>query len=382
MSEPDRGPARIISLDQFRGYTVAGMFLVNFGGHFQALPAILEHHNTYCSYADTIMPQFFFAAGFAFRLTFLRRIAAEGRRRAWAKAVKRSLGLILLGAVIYHLDGGVRTWSELQALGVRGFLTTAFQRDFFQTLVHIGVTAIWILPVLAAGRGARLAFAAGSAALHVLLSALFYHEWVMHRPGIDGGPLGFLTWTIPMLAGTIAHDLMTAGSPAPPGAAGGAPAGAVPVDRARALAVRGAVLMLLGYLLSCLNPPAGATGVIGFTLASPPFVPPAAPPGLWTMSQRAGSVSYLVFGAGFSFALYALFVLACDLGGARWSVFHTLGRNALAAYVIHDLVGEAVKPWAPADAPLAYALASFLLFFGITYLFVRFLEKSGIHLRL
>jgi predicted acyltransferase len=61
---------RIISLDQFRGYTVAGMFVVNFLGGFAVTPAVLRHHNSYCSYADTIMPQFLFAVGFAFRLTF------------------------------------------------------------------------------------------------------------------------------------------------------------------------------------------------------------------------------------------------------------------------------------------------------------------------
>jgi predicted acyltransferase len=71
---------RIVSLDQFRGYTVAGMLLVNFIGGFTAVPAIFKHHNTYCSYADTIMPQFFFAVGFAYRLTFLRRAQADGYR--------------------------------------------------------------------------------------------------------------------------------------------------------------------------------------------------------------------------------------------------------------------------------------------------------------
>jgi predicted acyltransferase len=54
---------RINSLDQFRGYTVAGMFLVNFLSSYKQLPALLRHHNTYNSYADTIMPHFFFAVG-------------------------------------------------------------------------------------------------------------------------------------------------------------------------------------------------------------------------------------------------------------------------------------------------------------------------------
>ena len=74
---------RITSLDQFRGYTVAGMFLVNFVGSFAITPTLLTHQNNFCSYADTIMPQFFFAVGFAFRLTFERRAQAEGAARAY-----------------------------------------------------------------------------------------------------------------------------------------------------------------------------------------------------------------------------------------------------------------------------------------------------------
>ena len=41
------GPSRIASLDQFRGYTVAGMLFVNFGGGFAALHPMFKHHNTY-----------------------------------------------------------------------------------------------------------------------------------------------------------------------------------------------------------------------------------------------------------------------------------------------------------------------------------------------
>ena len=64
------------------------------------------------------------------------------------------------------------------------------------------------------------------------------------------------------------------------------------------------------------------------------------------MSQRTGSVSYLTFAAGFSLAVYALFVAACDRGGLRVGHFRTFGRNALAAYVLHGLV---------AGAPVAFA---------------------------
>ena len=84
--------SRIVSLDQFRGYTVVGMLLVNFIGGYQVVPAVLKHRNTYCSYADTIMPQFFFAVGFAYRLTFLRRLETVGTRAAILAVLKRVPG--------------------------------------------------------------------------------------------------------------------------------------------------------------------------------------------------------------------------------------------------------------------------------------------------
>src|SRR5262245_14662265 len=111
---------RIASLDQFRGYTVAGMFLVNFIGGFDVIKAyfpVLRHHNTYCSYADTIMPQFFFAVGYSYRMALLRRKEQLGAWAAYSHGLQRSLGLILVGLVVYHLDGGAQSWSQLRALG-------------------------------------------------------------------------------------------------------------------------------------------------------------------------------------------------------------------------------------------------------------------------
>ncbi len=281
MDAPRPPAGRIISLDQFRGYTVAAMLLVNFLGGYTVMPALLKHHNTYCSYADTIMPQFFFAVGFAYRLTFLRRLKAVGPWAASTAVVRRCLGLVLVGFVLYHLDGGVSSWSALRALGVRGFLTSAFGREPFETLVHIALASVWVLPVIAAGPLPRAVALLASAVLHTWLSSRFYFDWVWTKPGIDGGPLGFLTWSIPLLVGSFAHDVVA--------------------EAKRGVAARltawAAGLMAIGYSLSCLG---GAPAAL-------PFCPPNRPVDLWTMSQRAGSVSYLTFASGFSLALYAVY---------------------------------------------------------------------------
>ena len=111
--------------------------------------------------------------------------------------LKRNAGLILLGFVLYHLDGRVKNWAELEKLGVQGFFAQAFRRELFQTLVHIAIASIWVLPVIASGVVPRVVFLVASGALHLWLSSRFYFEWAWTTPVIDGGQLGFLTWTIP-----------------------------------------------------------------------------------------------------------------------------------------------------------------------------------------
>jgi predicted acyltransferase len=352
MNEPQR--QRFHSLDQFRGYTVAGMFLVNFIGGFTAIHPLLKHHNTYCSYADTIMPQFFFAVGFALRLAFLRHAEKVGRPTAYRQAVARGFGLILVGAVLYHLDGKFANWEALSTQGWGGFLSTFWRRSPFQALVHIGVTSLWVLPVIAASARTQVLFLLGSAALHVALSAAFWHDWLLANRVIDGGALGFLTWTIPVLAGSLTYMYIDA-------------------PKRKMLRFAGG-LMFAGYALSCLSN--------GGVLAAPPFVASWHERDMWTMSQQAGSVSYLTFATGFSLVVYLFFRWWTDQRGHQWPLFRTLGVNALAGYILHDLVNGAVKPFAPKDSPLSWTIFTFLVFFSITWLFLRSLERSNTYLRL
>ncbi|HTM54616.1 MAG TPA: hypothetical protein VL175_11340 [Pirellulales bacterium] len=398
-SQPSTTPAekrsgvRIASLDQFRGYTVAGMFLVNFVGAFAATPILLTHKNNYCSYADTIMPQFFFAVGFAFRLTFGRRAQTEGLGRAYMHTVRRLLGLALVAIVVYNAPTAARTWQDLTDKGAWQALWPAIRGTWFQTLMHIAVTSLWILPVIRASALVRVAYMIASAALQLFLSWWFYFDWV-HGGGIDGGLLGFLSWTVPTIVGTLACDAVTA------------PEG----PRLGKLFAWSAVLMLAGWLLSCgttlydihdderaslAGQPRASDAVIPSQArlethqlhwAEPPFVPPPdkehRQENYWMMSQRAATVSYHVFAAGLSLALYGLFYIACDMWGWQVGLFRTLGTNALVGYILHGIVADAVRPFIPRDAPGWYVTVGFLLYFGITYLFIRHLEKNNIYLKL
>jgi predicted acyltransferase len=365
-------PNRILSLDQFRGYTVAGMFLVNFIGGFAAVHKVFGHNGNYCSYADTIMPQFFFAVGFAYRLTFLRTREKDGTRAAVSKAIRRNITLFILGAVYYGLDGGGKSWAELCQWGFSGFLAECWRTELFAALTHIAVTSLWILPVIGASARIRILFMAGTALLHFGLCQWFYYDWSLHH-GIDGGPMGFMSWAIPTIAGTLAYDWMSADGPRK----------AIPQ-----LLAWGFGLMIFGYGLSCMNAvnhtlhgTAQAEGIWRW-IVEPPFVSPARPSDFWTMSQPQGSLSYHFFMAGFSLALLVVFVVVCDIYGFSLGVFRTLGQNALAAYIICGFPEGFVRPFVPNDAPLWYVMLGFAAFFGITWMFMRYLEKNKLYLRL
>jgi predicted acyltransferase len=400
MSSDSTKPARIASLDQFRGYTVAGMFLVNFVGSFAVCPRILRHTNDYCSYADTIMPQFLFAVGFAFRLTFERRVQREGASVAYSRAIRRILGLAAIAFAVYVLLPAIVTWPAILERQPSELAYEVLKRDWCQTLLHIAITSLWILPVIRSSTLVRIVFVLASAALHISLSAWFNFEWVNTSPnGIDGGPLGFLTWTIPAIAGTLACDMVTAASVRSPIAA---------------MLRTGAGLMLAGWIISggtrLYDLPSRSDHVVTEgesnlspspvfppraswegrratdLLAEPPFVPPPDAKhrkwNYWMMSQRAGTVSYLTFSAGFSMSLFALFYVVCDVLGDRSGLFQTLGVNALAGYVIHDPVADFVKSFTPRESSAVITWFAFAIYFVIVWAILKLMERRGVFFRL
>jgi predicted acyltransferase len=345
--------SRLASLDQLRGYTMAGMFLVNFIAPYAAAPDLLRHHRTYCSYADTIMPHFLFAVGFALRLAHARRVEQVGPRAATARVLRRSLLLLLVGVAFYSLDDS--PWRRLAHFDLVGWLGL-----MFQTLVHIAVTTVWVLPIIRARPAALAAFAAGCGLLHLGLSQAFYLDWTRAHTTIDGGLLGFLTWTIPTLAGAWACDLLSSR----------APRAALPP-----LVVVGAALSLLGAALSLVG-----------EASTLPFVDR---PGVsyddvdvWTMSLRSGSVTYQTFAAGLSLLAFAAFIVLCDLGGFTLGVLRTLGTNPLAGYLLHGVITTGVQALVPRDASFAVVFAGCAVAFALTWGALRVLEARGLYLRL
>ena len=416
---------RMTSLDQFRGYAVVGMVLVNFLGNYACTPRILRHTNDYCSYADTIMPNFLFAVGFSIAVVWYRALSKAAcamgleiggldsksvrgvaREVQW-KLFRRSLALMLFAFVLYF------PWGES---GVTSRVSTAsfwfeiWKRHWFQTLTHIAWTTLWLLPTLSWSWRGKRCWIAGGAIAHVLLSEIFYFHFVHQNPtGIDGGPLGFLTWGIPAALGFWAGEYWSGSDRLGQGVA------VAKSLEIRWLRIAGA-WMLAGWLCSCLTRSYDVDVQIGESdkdvqvitkklsrspvvdgmkvLASGahrgwaelPFVPPPTWQerswNNWMMSQRAGTLSYLVFAAGLSLGLFVLWDWVVRRFAIEVPLFRCFGRNALFCYALHGFMIDAIGFWVSKDAQAWIVYSSLIGLFAVLFGLAWVLERNRIFIRL
>jgi predicted acyltransferase len=357
------GKNRLLSLDIFRGMTIAGMILVNNQGDWSCVYPVLAHASWHgCLGADFVFPFFLFTLGASLYFALTAQLkAGMPRPRVMMSILRRSAVLFLLGILLNLFPSfdfsTVRIPGVLQRIG----LCYCFASLLFLYAGPRARAAITLL-LLALYGGLLLCVTPhgfGSGSLEpccnlpgIIDGALFPGHTYEHAavPGFD--PEGLLS-TLPAIASTMIGVFTASWT-------------GTGFRARQALPLAGALMAAAGLALS-------------------PVMP---------LNKSLWTPTYVLFTGGAALILFWLCRLLFDGGRAdRPAVpFLVLGRNAIAVYLLSSMAGKAmVSIFLPVDGtvlsvkaflygslfePLAppcaasclYAVAFLLVWTGIMYL--------------
>jgi predicted acyltransferase len=120
---------RLVSLDAFRGFTIAAMILVNFPGNWDHVFAPLRHSEWWgITFTDLIAPFFLFTVGVSIALAYTRRLEAGNKpREMYKKLFIRSIKIFAVGMFLNLL--GILdnfSWEELRWTGTLHRISIVF----------------------------------------------------------------------------------------------------------------------------------------------------------------------------------------------------------------------------------------------------------------
>ena len=351
---------RLVSLDVFRGITIAGMVLVNNPGTWEHVYGPLQHAVWHgWTPTDLVFPFFLFIVGVAITLAFASRVESGGNQRdLYVKIIKRTLiifaiGLFLNGFPYFGL-AEYRIPGVLQRIAVCYFFASIiFLNTKIRTQVAITIGLLigyWLMVkfIPAPGFAAGDLTKEGSLPSYVDRVVFGKHVWSMARVY---DPEGLLS-TVPAIATTLmgvltGHWLRTEKSR---------------FEKAAGIFVAGAVCVAIGWAWNSFFPINKA---------------------LWTSS-------YVLFTGGLALQFLAFCYWLIDIKGyRRWArPFEVFGMNAIALYVgaglMASLFGEIkvgnttlgswiyqnlFASWAsPLNASLAFAIAFVLVWLGLMWI--------------
>ena len=371
---PDRpialSPNRLISLDAFRGMTIAGMLLVNNPGSWSHIYPPLKHAPWHgWTPTDLIFPFFLFIVGVAMTLSFGRMLEKGAtRNQLMLKTAKRAALIFLVGLALHSFPWIGYDFAHIRIPGVLQRIAIAY---FFASAIYLYVPTLkgrviaiasllfgyWFLQTLVPvpGTGLRGVLQPGLDLGAWLDRKIFTedHLWVYAK---TWDPEGLLS-TMPAI-GTALLGALT-----------GVWLGTrrTPTDKVLGLFIAGAIAIVVGAMWGWVFPINKA---------------------LWTSS-------YVVFTAGIAAQTLAMCYWLIDMRGhQRWAKpFVIFGVNAIAAFFLSSAGARVLNlikvgadnvalktylfenfflSWAtPINASLAFAITYVLFWLGVMTIFYK-----------
>lgn len=353
---------RLVSLDAFRGLTVAFMVLVSNPGSLTIYRPLDHSPWNGWTITDVVFPSFLWIVGVAITLSLGKRLErGVSRGRIFAQACRRAAILYALGVLIYAIPafdlGTLRLLGVLQRIAICYLVCTAIyltMRLRTQILLLTGIlVSYWMMMKLIPVPG----FGPGN--LSVEGNFAHYIDWtVLGRHNYAGtgtwDPEGIIS-TLPAIGTTIFG--MIAG---------------------RLLALRKNINELVVWLFLVGN----------VLLAAGSFLAQWMP-----INKKLWTDSFCLFMAGMDFVIFAMFLWGLDGLKLRWKIQPLLvfGKNALAIYMVSELLsavlysvhvrGLSMHAWifrtgfeglgSPATSSLLYALAYLTAMYGLAWFMDR-----------
>ena len=350
--------SRLVSLDAFRGLTIAFMVLVNTPGDGEHVYAPLRHAKWHgWTPTDAVFPSFMWIAGLAMTLSFGRRLASGAMRSdLMRQTFRRSLILYALGLLIYAYPAfdlpTLRLMGVLQRIAICTcaaaaiWLTTGVRGRIAWLFALLAVYWALMAFVPVPGYGAGRLDMEGNFAHYVDRIVLGRHNYESTDTWDPEGIVSTLPAIATVLLGTLAGDVMAASRSMG--------------HRLRSLLAIGVVLIAAGLICDVWLP----------------------------INKKLWTSSFALFMAGIDFVLFAGFAWAVDVRGWQRPVrpFVVLGMNAIAVYMVSELLETQLRvmrlrealyvrvfaPLAsPTNASLLYALAYTLLMFVVAWMLYR-----------
>ena len=365
----DRAGRRLRSLDLLRGVTVAGMITVNATAGVQSLDkpvfATLLHADwAGFTLADTVFPAFLTMVGVSIAVS-ARDGAGAGSAAATRRVLARAARMILIGLLLGHMffladfhKYGVRLPGVLQRIGIVFAICALLYPRMGMRARAIAAGALligyWMLCLLPVPDGAPTDLWVPGQNLVSWVDRLVFGEWryVKGPSGYDPeGLLGTVPAVAQALLGTLAGDYIRRGLPV----------------------LRTAKTLFLAGLAGVA---AGLVWGVVFPIAK----------NLWTSS-------FVLLSTGLTVVLLGMFHCWFDRDdrpARKGDLFGSFGRNAIAAYVLHEvasiiLTGDAIQlpfKWlAPLVGTQVAALAPVALFVAIVWYPIAYMDRRGWYLR-
>ncbi len=359
---------RLVSLDVFRGATIAAMILVNNPGSWEHVYPPLRHAEwNGWTFTDIIFPSFLWISGVAMTLSFAKRVErGDSRGRLFLHSLRRAASIFALGLFlnaypafnlsIIRIPGVLQRIAVCYLAAAALFLVTRLRGQIAAIVSLLGVYWVLMKTIPVPGYGAGVLEKQGNFAQWIDSIFLSGHMWSATKTWDPEGIVSTLPSIATVLFGILCGHLLRSALPA--------------AEKAVWMFSAGVSLIFTGLVMNWWLP----------------------------INKSIWTSSFAVFMAGIAFTVFALCYWLIDgCGRVRWSKpFAIYGMNAITVYVLSGVLARTLahirwtgadgrpvqlNTWlytdffslfaSPVNASLLFAISNVLLLYAAAYFMWR-----------